>query len=195
MKHKNSLLSKIFRVKKTQIEMVKDRGYNIDEESHLFEYDVVRFREEYIRKTQEMRETGHISKKMDANFLVTSLSQFYVNYDSGMGIYVHYIDKEAGSKSASGSQIKDIINILEGMLGSELNIKSVIIISQVPITTDEIEKLKSIPSFNIMTILFEELIVNKTKHVLVTQHTLDIPTAVPEQRIRRIVSRFSINKR
>lgn len=171
-KHKNSLLSKIFRVKKTQIEMIKDRGFNIDDELHIFEHDVEMFKNEYIGKIPRMRETGFLSKKMDDDFLVTSLSQFYANEKTGAGIYVHYMDKDANSKSASGSQIKDIINILEGLLLSEFDITSIIIISQVPITTEEIEKLKSMQSFNIMTFLFEELIINKTKHVLVPKHTL-----------------------
>ena len=166
-----------FRVKRTQIEMMRDRGFNVDEEKHILnpEYKIDDFRDEYMEKTEELRQRQEsiIDQKSKGDLLATSMSSMYTTEKRDKAIYVHYLDTEKNNKKSIPKQLEVLSNIMNIFIQSEFNIDTIIIVSQEEIKKNDMDKyLTIIPSFYIQTFLFEDLIINRSRHKYVPKHEL-----------------------
>lgn len=157
-------LSKIlFRVKKTQIEMMGDRGFNAHDEQYLLDANLDQFKQSY-----SFTDKGDIS----------NLSKIYGKEGSSEQIYVHYLN--IPEKKGKRERVKNI-SLLENRLSQIMNtsIDTVVIISKAPMDNKVKDDLLNMPRFNFQYFLYEELITNKTRHRLVpTHHLLNLEESI-----------------
>lgn len=170
--YQNSDVSLLFRVKKTQIEMMQDRGYEIPEEELEF----------LSMTTSEFAEFlgSHQPDKKQRTLAV--LETEYTHPRTGQTLHVHYPDTQEGSKQTGKSLFEPILTKIKNSV--ELN---VCVISRFPISNDMrknfTEELKTVWS---QFFLYEELAFNPTKHVLVPKHEL----VDQEEDIRAVVMEY-----
>ena len=152
----NTAASLLFKVKKTQLEMMRDRGYDISREEALFEYSVGDFIEQYTRIAQENNTT-----------FKDSLSSLYQKPD-GDYVYVHYPETLRDTHQVSKAQITDLISKIQDFSG----VSDIIVISEHPIRGEAQKEFQNLPSYNMESFLYDELSYNPTKHELVPLHIL-----------------------
>ncbi len=149
----------ILKIKKTQLEMMRDRGYDISNEEEVLNYTLDEFNEKY-----------NFSGMPTFN----TLSMDYYNLSTNNRAYVHYFDtlntKNDMDKNIKDTQIKELNAIIINKLST--NMDTIVLISEIPINKKEMEKLQDMPSFNFQLFLHEDLINNKTKHNMVPKHIL-----------------------
>ena len=149
-------MEKLFSVKKTQIEMIRDRGYNVDAELPLLNYTV----DEFIETYSEFVSTNKISFNTALNRV------YYKSDDTKAPILVYYLQSNGGN-TIGVAQIVDFIAYLKN-----LNILDVILITNVAIGHQALDRLRSIPILKITYFLESSLTYNPTKHFLVPKHVL-----------------------
>lgn len=166
----------LFRVKRTQVEMMRDRGYNVfkDEIDFFFEneepvkFDINKFSTRY----QTMQ----------------SLSQNYHHPLTQKNAYVHFFEKNKDGNKLSADKInKELSLILSTKL--DQNFDTVVLISDINIDKDGYETLLNYPMFNFQTFIYEDLIENKTHHVLVPKHVL-----IPFEEAKNLLSQNRLKR-
>lgn len=154
--YENTATSRLFKIKKTQLEMVKDRGFDISNEQALFTYRISDFKKHY---TEQAEAQGITVRK--------ALSILYRNPD-GTHVYVYYPDTVQGAKFLGLDQITELTKTLEEYKG----ITNVIIISELPMSSHVRDKIAGLPMYHIQFFVYEDMTYNPTKHYLVPRHTL-----------------------
>jgi len=151
----NTLTSRLFKIKKIQVEMIQDRGFPILDEVNLFSYNVDNFLSVYSTLAKSRGTT-----------IRASLSKFY-QQTNGNHIYVFYPETSEGKKYSIG-QFKELILIVH----SYPSIKNVMIVTEVSLNAKVQSELDDLNFYNIEVFLYEQLIINPTKHYLTPKHTL-----------------------
>lgn len=155
----NSLSSLIFKVKKNQIKMVRDRGYDIRDELLILNFTVSQFIEYYVQQ-------AHVTKRTFRD----ALSRIYIN-EKGEKILVFYFETEAGSKRILTSQCEELLEfIVKNIRDTTKNLKEIILICEVPIPSEIQSKLLDLRNYSIQIFLYDELGYNLTEHYLVPKH-------------------------
>ena len=117
---------KLFEIKKTQIKMVKRRGYNVGDEENLLNYTAEQFLDIYVPYAKSQN-------KSVRNILTT-----YYKNDDGSRLYVYYADI-TDKKKLGVETIEDFIRGLD-----EKKARNGIIITSKPLTTESKKKIQSI---------------------------------------------------
>ena len=173
----------LFKIKKNQIELARDRGYDVSHEEEILFMDVNQF-------------LTFMSEKMvsnDLSDLRATLTQEYRKIDSPQDLlYVYY-----AVLSGSASLKKDIITSLGDKLqeyrpdGSRIT--STIIISNAVLSYDARVKKEDIATATkvyIDTFSEAELNINPTKHTLTPKHEL-----VPADEVENVLESIRANKK
>lgn len=159
-KYFNTQISRLLKVKRTQLEMIRDRGYEIKDEEWMLTCSVDEFFN-YLSKVDEVNR-------------YTTLSNTYVNSDK-QKLFVYYPAITA-SKSVTSCDISPVINVLSEM-------RKIIIIGESqcdPGLKKQLEQLQAKRLFSgindkfltIQYFTYDELSYNPTKNKLVSKHKL-----------------------
>ena len=154
-KYDNSYASLLFKVKRTQVEMMRDRGYQIpDDELWMITPD----HPDYNMGVEKFVE---LYRGKDKKFTIRdNLSNTYIKEDQITQIFVYFPEVEEGTKKTSKSQITEIFTKIE----NEGQLKACII-TEYPLSSDLKSKLtdKKLPTEQFEFFLYEELAFNPTK--------------------------------
>ena len=169
-----SLLEKIFNVYRTVLEMMRDRGYNIEQyESFLISRDL---RRDILDFRQHFEE---LSRRNETTFL-SSLNNTFSKDDrspsSDLRIFFPESRIDKGEPKVGKDQIKPITDYLQ-----KHAIRNVIIITQVIPSSSAIPTVDEYPGIDIQHFTYDELSYNLTKHFLVPRHHL-----LSEEEIRKL---------
>lgn len=165
----------ILRIKKTQIQMMKDRGYNTDEDEARFRSTI---KSGYSDKNMDDLDIYDMNKFTNTYFpgdhKLNNLSIIYNHRETGRNVYVYYFDRVVTNGTSSAKinkeQIEELFQHIGRYMGS--NIDNIVLISQVPLKSDGIDALMDIPNYVIHFFLHESLLSNPTKHKFVPKHKL-----------------------
>lgn len=146
------------KIKKTQIEMISDRGYII-ENNELLLYNII---------------SSNISNGEKINYFKNiysdrmNLSNLYYSNDKSSTILVYYAeDKKTTDSSLGVSDIKEMI-----LFYTKCNPNYVILITEVPLTPLAKQSLKSDCITDIKVFMDADLYFNLTKHIFYNNHIL-----------------------
>lgn len=165
--YQDSHASELFKVKRNQIIMLKDRGFDVSTELPLLNYRI----SDFIKFYKE------ISNNKKASFKV-SLGNVYVNLFTGKVIYVYYPETPKDTtvaKKINHDQITEIIKFM-----SVNNLYHIILISETPLTPDAVKSFEDAPSLRMESFLYDELTYNRNDHFLVPKHVLLTPNEASE---------------
>jgi len=152
---------KLFEIKKTQIKMVKRRGYNVGDEENLLNYTAEQFLDIYVPYAKSQN-------KSVRNILTT-----YYKNDDGSRLYVYYADI-TDKKKLGVETIEDFIRGLD-----EKKARNGIIITSKPLTTESKKKIQNLLTYNIYTFTEDEMSYDPTEHYLTPEH---VALSADEQR-------------
>ncbi len=172
--------SLLFKVKKTQLEMLSDRGYDISSEIDVLDLDVDSFvtRYEDEAKNRE-RSLGRKVSFKDA------LGNHYRHRTEEEFLYVLYLEtpKGEGKTGTIGkTQAKEILSFM-----SDSRSRQVILITEVNLSPHAARAFRGAPIYKIEHFLYDELTYNLTHHYLVPKH---IPLS--EEEGRRFLARSKL---
>jgi DNA-directed RNA polymerase I, II, and III subunit RPABC1 len=158
-KYFNTEASKLFKIKRTQVEMVRDRGYDISEEEWIIKTTV----DEFFKVYGVLDDAARYEK----------LSYTY-NNSQGKQLHVFYPILTT-NKYLTSSEISSILTIIK-------TIRDIIIISETYYTADLNKQLNQLQAknlyenieniLNIQHFLYDELLFNITHHNLVSKHVI-----------------------
>ena len=152
LERRKDILPKLFRVWKTLLKMMEDRGFTMNESKKKLEYN--EWKEEYGNKTIQ----AIFYKKNDANSEAKDVKR----------IYFEYLEPNDSNGKINAKQIENFCaNMNKTMAESGIILISDIPTSQAKQKIDEINSVLQIQCFNI-----SELIVNITEHSYVPKHIL-----------------------
>ena len=173
-------VGKIFRVKITQIEMLKDRDYNVSLDQQWLDIKLKSTAaQQYVDFCSRLAQT----KNMTVREVMTSC---YTSNDGTHQIFVYYPETPADGKSIGIDIIKNVVSNME-----KEKISSTIIISDVPLSSNAQQIFNTLPSFNMEHFLYRELMNNVTKYYLSPKHTLLTPNDI--QLLLKISKDHNIN--
>lgn len=152
------MAARLLKVKKNQIAMVADRGYNVTEEAGLVTTDEATFIAYYGPYVAQNRAT-----------LRALLSRVYLRNDADTGneerLLVYYAEPP-GKKQIGSDEIKEFIGLMRSY-GTE----SGVLIVDAPISSAGTAEFGKVPQYNIQVFNEDELMYNPTRHYLVPRHT------------------------
>lgn len=172
----NTIASQLFKVKITQLEMLRDRGYDISQELPLFNYRVSDFATYYenLARAQNTTPKRVLSKNYyrpvdTTNSIIPNPpNNVPNNVPNEMSmVYVYYPETPEDRKEFNTSAINEIIALMESN-----QIKHIILILETGVGNAALKKLNDYPSLKFEIFLYEDLTYNCTKHFLVPKHTL-----------------------
>jgi len=149
-------MESLFRMKKVQIEMIRDRGYDIGDESFVLEMNFESFLGIYGKRAQ-----------IEGVDLRQTLTQTYTHKD-GHSIIVFYAMPSKDTDKLSIDKIKLFLSRI-----LDENHSKAILITPINLTTEE--PLKEYKTFTYQIFFDNELKYNVTKHKLVPPHELLTP--------------------
>jgi DNA-directed RNA polymerase I, II, and III subunit RPABC1 len=153
-----SLMSRLFRVKKTQIRMLEDRGYDVSGEARLLTDKINQFINIYDQKSRE-EETG----------FVPSLSNLYDRKDGADPVYVFYPSITPGSKLLSKAHLEPLYQLMK----PNTQIRHFIIISEIPLSSGSRKSLmEDLPRRRSEHFLYSEMTFLVPEHMFVPPHYL-----------------------
>lgn len=188
----NALKDKIevlFTVKKNQNRMLRDRGYvdypyfttrdqsedsnRIIQEKDLIGNNVKDFVYNYLTRVAipylewffQLASIKSDDWRLYVTDLNSLLTQIYIDPKTGKKLFVYYA-QDRGGKDIIGDNIKRFLTLSEG-----LQIRKVLFISQTKIHTDANSLLTAkLPSYDVQTFMFNELMYIPVDHFLVPKH-------------------------
>lgn len=178
-----STLEKLFLIKKTQIELVRDRGFDVGDEANILQWKLSDF-VHYLATA--------IENNQDPRAFLTSIYEW--NYDNEntekdkhpRRFLAYYAIKMENMKQISVDVVRDFNLILR-----KNNITDSIFIADTPISTKAESDLKQLVDINWQLFNDNELTHNPTKHVKVPKHVL-LPPDVAEAKLKEM--RIDITK-
>jgi len=164
-----------FKVKKTQVEMIQDRGIEIpEEERFLVDYDAESEESEleWERRTlvEFVRKYTRKAQNDDTNFN-TALSNVYFDDRYGINTVVIYLCRERESSTITTHEFTTKFDYYYDKYYVEDVGLNMIFISEVSLNKKE-EKVEKLNFVNSQSFLTEELIHNPTRHLFYFPHRL-----------------------
>jgi len=151
----NSAQSTIFKVKKNQIRMLMDRGYDVGEERYLLDYSVGDFIDVYRGAAQQH----------NVPFLKT-LENTYTNGQELLS--VRYLEKPATAEQIGKAQITQVLEELE----ATPDILHLIFIIPTKLSSEAEKTFTKLPLYRAEYFMYEDLAYNPTDSFLVPKHEL-----------------------
>lgn len=149
----------LFKVKKTQLEMMVDRGFHIFEGPDLI-FNTVKTARDFVNLYGLKYDGKIITNK---NFL----SSIYKNGSGGV-IKVFYHDVDSGSKQIGDTATNEWLKECDGDTPCT---EIIVITNQSPSTNSE-KRISQTPALRLAFFMYNELWYNPTKNILVPKHTL-----------------------
>lgn len=159
------LYQSLFTVKKNQVQMLMDRGFNVGDEEYMLNYTLDQFIDSYAAEADR---SGATIKSL--------LGKFYEKEDDHVSVI--YLETPIDKAQVGKAQI---VTVMEGI--QETGITHIMLISAVNLTPDSRKIFDKIPSYRVETFLYEDLMYNPTKHFLVPQHRIMAPDEVAQLKI------------
>lgn len=150
----------LLKVKKTQLEMIRDRGGNITEEEGLLAYDPSNEThvENFINRYKDIVIKGKSPFRK-------ALSRVYTLKDDST-IFVYYGYPEANASKLGVGPLKEILHEAQTLP----TLKWLIIITEVDLSPDAYKAILEIKTYFIQHFFDLNLMSNPTKHYLVPKH-------------------------
>jgi DNA-directed RNA polymerase subunit H (RpoH/RPB5) len=148
-----TLASRLLKVKRHQIEMIRDRGYDVTEELGLLEVSERDFYQHYGTHAEQ-----------NGVSLRSLMSRLYEKPGQEDKVLVFYVEPPSG-KQIGIDTIKDLISLLR-----HYQCNNGIIIGEAPPSTQALEELRKVPLLHVQIFNDNELMYNPTKHYLVPKH-------------------------
>ncbi|SPN79265.1 RNA polymerase II RPB5 subunit [Brazilian cedratvirus IHUMI] len=161
----SGLMNKLYRVKRTELEMMQARGYDISAVAVLLKYSMEEFAKYY---TGQMQKTG--------KNIYDLLSSLYVN-SAGQYIYVFYSPEK--DKATGKAIVTEVLNDINELRKS-YNLDHAVIISAKGLSPEANSLMGRLPLYYIQSFTYSSLLWNITRHVLVDPHTLMTDKEVEE---------------
>jgi DNA-directed RNA polymerase subunit H (RpoH/RPB5) len=153
---------RLYDIKKVQLQLVADRGYNLGEEERLFAYSVDDFYRYYDDKaTKDAQKTGRKS-------VWDSLSSIYQSND-GRTILVFY-----GTKTETAKK-KVPCNVVTAFADNAKDCDEAILIVDYPLSSKCNDVFKGLKTVRYQVFFDDELTFNPTRHIEVPKHELLSP--------------------
>ncbi|MNK74653.1 hypothetical protein D3C87_941730 [compost metagenome] len=153
---KNTIRSMLFKVKKNQLQMLKNRGYDIGAEEGTLTTDIRSFITFYD-------EQSRLNKKSFREMM----NGFYSRPDDN--VYVYFLDTPSDKAEIGKAQITAVMEQLNKDLPT---VRHVILIAEIGISSDSRTVLSSLPSYHFEFFMYEDLAYNPTENFLASKHTL-----------------------
>nr|WIL04580.1 DNA-directed RNA polymerase subunit [Cedratvirus duvanny] len=161
----SSLMNTLYRVKRTELEMMQTRGYDVSAVRALLKYKPDEFVKYY---SAQMQKTG--------KNIYDLLSSLYVN-PQGEYIYVFYSPEK--DKATGKSIVTEVLNDINE-LRKTYNVHHAVIISAKGLSPEANSLMGRLPLYYIQSFTYSSLLWNITRHVLVDPHTLMTDKEVEE---------------
>jgi DNA-directed RNA polymerase subunit H len=153
---------RMYDIKKVQLQLVADRGYNLGDEERLFGFSVDEFYRFYDEKAiEEAKVTGHKS-------IWNALSSRYESTNK-QTILVFYGTKTEAAKK------KIPINVVTAFADNAKDCDEAILIIDYPLSSKCNDVLKGLKTVRYQVFFDNELTFNPTRHVEVPKHELLSP--------------------
>lgn len=173
--------ARLFKIKRHQLEMVRDRGYDISSEAALFEYtlddfirvysNILQERNAAIHETIKQSRTSRRSAKNELTFREV-LDNLYQKED-GTLLLVHYAESPAKTGKVSRLGVEPIGEFIK--MATDNGVQWAILISEQDISSEAAKNLQKISAIHFQHFFDEELMYNPTKHYLVPKHEVLSP--------------------
>jgi len=186
-------LFRLYSVKKTQVEMLFDRGYIIppeekwfleisnEEDDELLEKNINKFYSFYTKLSKKT------SKNISPKNIIRSLLSNYYKSPKGEDIYVYFAETPDKAKQLSN----DIVQLFSQKL-TDYNIDRAIIISELNVSSASQNQIKMLGrdiQIFIDDQYYNELVYNPTRHTSVIKHVL-----LSKEKEQKILTEFGIKK-
>ena len=144
------MLRNLLDVKRTQLEMVKDRGYDISDEEDIFEME-----------NEDQMKVFYSEQQV---FDIFTLSKLYFNDTENEYTYIYYVHPDVDFvKDVFRKIMIEVINIRNKF---NIELKNIIIITTKIDNSNFVKMKTEFANFNFQTFNYDELFVNITKHSL-----------------------------
>jgi len=154
----NTLTSVLFKVKKTQIEMLLDRNFKVDND----ELEIL-----HMTPNNFLNTYTNISNANNTT-IRNSLSRIYKNNTKKNNVYVFYPETVKDGKKICMAQMVEFFKYIN----THDSIRHIIIISELPVNNKVQEQLDLLSSYNIEFFLYSSLVKNPSKHFFVPKHEI-----------------------
>ena len=158
----NTLAEQLLKVKITELEMLRDRGYDISKDEGIFTFRTSDFYNYYsqLAKTQNINIKQALSK-----------SYFKTESDGTVKmVYVYYPESVIEKGKIKELNVKAIRSIVKLMQSHD--IEHIILMTEAGIRRDALKEFDKLPSYQVESFVFDEMTYNLTKHFLVPKYTL-----------------------
>lgn len=153
----NSEISTLFKIKTTQLKMLRTRGYDISREAHILTWNVHTFAKIYVEfaKSQNITARSSLTQIYDGN-----------NKLNLPRCCVYYAD--VSSKTTFGKD--DFRNFIEFL--DNYRIKNGILVTSKQLSADAKKHKKKLLAYSIQVFLDNEISIDPTEHYLVPKHKI-----------------------
>lgn len=169
----NSEISNLFNIKKTQLKMLRTRGYDISKEAHILSWNLSDFSKIYIDFAKSQNIT-----------LRSSLTQIYFELPKSNlpKCCVYYADPS--EKSTFGkNELRKFIEFLD-----KYELLNGILITSNPLSSDAKKNKKKLSAYSIQVFQDCEINIDPTEHRLVPCHTV-----LTEEEVKELVNNNVFN--
>lgn len=174
-------LLKLFNIKRNQIQMMKDRGFNVEEEEWLLDANVTL--EDFADYVRELRD---LNKSPTIRNALMNLYNEEGTAQARKPTFVYYADVEKGSKSVGYDEVVKFSSFYD-TLSTKFR-KAVIIIPE-DFSSKAREHITKSLLFKVQIFKDNELDFNPTLHMLVPKHSL-----ATEEEKKEVLKRYQYNK-
>ena len=155
-----------FEIKKTLLEMIRDRGYDISEESNILYMDDNSFTTYYKSLLDKCKEKQKISN-LESFLLFSSNTYYSVNKTDLKILKIGFLELKANKAKINSDQISELISTLkiQPKNSKKEYCDELILIINNEIVTLAKKQLDDLTSVNTSTFFDKELFYNPTNHI------------------------------
>jgi DNA-directed RNA polymerase subunit H (RpoH/RPB5) len=167
--------TRLLRIKRHQLEMVRDRGYDISAEQNLLEYTVNDFIRVYAELLEQRNATIRKANQEAANrrsvrneLTFRQMLDNVYSKDDGTTLLVHYAESPTRGAKPSKLGVEPIAEFIR--MATNYGVKWAILISEQDISSEAARNLQDIKIIYFQHFFDDELMYNPTKHYMVPRH-------------------------